>query len=96
MGWQIKRSPISHFIKWSQLCRPTTQIKNAGINTQSDQAHFCECEISVEENPDPCRAGFIWSISLDESEFATGLATTSENAMAEAQQVIEKAGLSIA
>jgi hypothetical protein len=62
--------------------------QNVGTNTQSDQAYFCGCEISVEENPDPYRGGFSWSLSLDESELATGLAATREDAMTEAQQAI--------
>jgi hypothetical protein len=68
--------------------------QNVGTNTQSAQAYFCRSEISIEENPDPYRGGFSWSLSLDESELAKGLAATREDAMAEAHQAMEKAGLS--
>ncbi len=57
---------------------------------------FRGVEIYIEANPDLYRGGFAWSVCRDENELDCGLASTEDEAMAEAQRAIEELDLSLA
>ena len=60
-----------------------------GTNTTYEEI-FRGHEIYIEPNPDHYRGGSVWSVCKDECELECGLATSADEALAEAHAAIEK------
>jgi hypothetical protein len=63
--------------------------ENTENRDESYEEIFHEHEIYIEPNPDHYRGGFAWSVCKDECELECGLATTKDDALAEAHKAIE-------
>lgn len=49
---------------------------------------FDDYEITIEANPDRWRGGYVWSVSFDNEELESGLASSKKFARLEAQSFI--------
>jgi hypothetical protein len=64
--------------------------ENTETRDESYEEIFRDHEIYIEPNPDHYRGGFAWSVCKDECELDCGLATSLDEAIAEAHNAIEK------
>ncbi|WMW80768.1 hypothetical protein RF679_00470 [Undibacterium cyanobacteriorum] len=46
-------------------------------------------EINIEQNPDHWRGGYVWSVSIEDEEVASGLEFSRRSAYQEAEQVLQ-------